>query len=386
MGTTDYSLPVGPLRTDALLIRHFSRPGDISIPGNPAFDTRLIYPRLAETYRRLPLFVLPDNIPWLFEHEEDLVPFLYRRIHLPYDDLILDFPLAGEVLFRHALGKSSDVPPRPQHLWVRIRSVSQALNDHNLIWPTDILRQPIATLLDDVIPSEDRDPPGSPISEEDILDDATNWLLCELWYLHPDGVSHYPRWTLIPRGDPTSTGIFHYFYPEDEASDATWYRGELLEKDLGPATVPPSFEAVRNYVLLLEEAHARAILLALVYLTEVATLLRVSPPPSRNEKQQKTLLLKPWLGPREHAIISVDPDRLAEYHHPSATQIINIRHAPRPHSRRGHWRTMPEGWSKFRTWIRPTWVGAREWQDPQGNTYVFLPPTVAPLSLASRSE
>lgn len=377
MAEKDFSLSPGPLRSDALLIRHLAKPGAISIPGHRSFNVRTVYPKLAQTYRALQLFILPDNIPWLFEHEDTLVPFLFHRLRRPFDDLILDFPIAGKALFRHALHEqtASNFPAPPQHLWVRVRSALDAIHDPDLIWPAEFLQQPIAKRLDELIPHEDRDPPGAPISQTEIGEDATHWILCELWYLGPTGVSQYPRWILIPQDDPSATDQFHYFEPpEDGAQEPTWYRGEILDPNPGPPTDPPSFEAVLHYLLLLDEAHAKTILLALVYLTEFATLLRVSPPLPQNQKEQKTILLKPWLVPRQHAIISIDPSRLAEYHHPAFTQTINVRHAPRPHNRRGHWRNLPEGMADSRTWIRPTWVGDREWQDAQGNTYVFIPP------------
>ena len=75
MSEKDFSLPPGSLRSDALLIRHLAKPGAISIPGHRSFNIHTVYPKLAQTYRTLQIFILPDNIPWLFEHEDDLLPF-----------------------------------------------------------------------------------------------------------------------------------------------------------------------------------------------------------------------------------------------------------------------------------------------------------------------
>ena len=75
---------------------------------------------------------------------------------------------------------------------------------------------------------------------------------------------------------------------------------------------------------------------------------------------------KPWLTPRAHYIL-VDPARMRDYGHPSE----GTHRSPTPHPRRGHWRRLPEGYRKERTWVRDTFVGAREWSS-EGKTYKIV--------------
>ena len=77
---------------------------------------------------------------------------------------------------------------------------------------------------------------------------------------------------------------------------------------------------------------------------------------------------KPWLTPRAHYIL-IDPDRVREYGYETARG--ETYRPPTPHSRRGHWRRLPVGFSKARTWVRPAWVGQTQWQS-EGQVYNIL--------------
>lgn len=108
--------------------------------------------------------------------------------------------------------------------------------------------------------------------------------------------------------------------------------------------------------------------LAAVHLSG-AYVVEVSPKET-TAKQRKTAEKKPWLAaPKRHLILMDKPTAKANGH-------AGGSHAsPCRHQRRGHWNTLRhekfrrnEDGSHRRVWVKPAWVGEREWEH-QGNIY-----------------
>jgi len=117
---------------------------------------------------------------------------------------------------------------------------------------------------------------------------------------------------------------------------------------------------------LLMSATVRLCILALCYLaTGISLTIHV-----RSERPQAVkphvAKEKPWLTPRAHYIL-MDPACVREYGHPS----VGTHRSLTPHPRRGHWRRLPEGYRKERTWVRDTFVGGREWSS-EGKAYKIV--------------
>jgi len=98
-------------------------------------------------------------------------------------------------------------------------------------------------------------------------------------------------------------------------------------------------------------------------------------PAARAAKTAKTADLKPWLDERLPQIILIDPNRVNEFRDGRPT-AGGTHASPRPHQRRGHWKTLSAERFKEargkRLWIKPTWVGDTEWEC-DGQVYKVLP-------------
>jgi len=96
--------------------------------------------------------------------------------------------------------------------------------------------------------------------------------------------------------------------------------------------------------------------------------------PAAGSREEKTERLKPWVAPRRQTFIMIDPAHAGDYGHPSSIRLESPGHhaSPVPHPRRGHWRHLA---ADRKTWVRPAWVGAMEWQH-QGRTYKIQPKLV----------
>lgn len=99
---------------------------------------------------------------------------------------------------------------------------------------------------------------------------------------------------------------------------------------------------------------------------------------------RKTAALKPWLRLDAPRIILLDPTTARQYGHGLSRGGTHA--SPRIHQRRGHWHTLRAERFKHnddgtprRAWVKPTWVGEREWEY-QGNTYRVLTPEPAEVA------
>lgn len=95
----------------------------------------------------------------------------------------------------------------------------------------------------------------------------------------------------------------------------------------------------------------------------------------REERQEARGETRPFKK-RSHFII-VDHDQLVDLN-PAPRAPTGTHASPVPHARRGHWRRLAEGCSKARaegktkTWVGPTYVGEREFQDGKNRYRVLL--------------
>jgi len=123
------------------------------------------------------------------------------------------------------------------------------------------------------------------------------------------------------------------------------------------AMVPP--EAVARVALWC----LKAVDTASEHLVEVTAV-------DENSRQAKTAKLKPWLVPPRRRIILLDPHEARKYGH--RINRGGTHASPHPHQRRGHWATLRSERFKHkrgeRVWVRPAWVGDREWVF-EGNRY-----------------
>ncbi len=122
---------------------------------------------------------------------------------------------------------------------------------------------------------------------------------------------------------------------------------------------------------IIMSAAARVAILALAYITaEVNLTVRVRPE-HREAMKPNVAREKPWLTPRTPYIL-IDPVRVRDYGHPSSAGDPHSTHrSPAPHARRGHWRRLPEGFSKQKTWVRETFVGVMKWSS-EGKAYKII--------------
>lgn len=291
---------------------------------------------LARWYHQLPLFLLPEDSAPLVEQEAELLSAIDAEagIPLPFPDLILDFPGGATAPLQRAL---PEWPDRGR-LWVRVRRMATALEDPSLLLSPAHLT---------VLPQD-------------------RWALLEGWEERTsDGaLAPLPDFSLIPLTiEARQFEGYRHAYPNPDHLEGRW---EGIWCNLARCTLSQDdwrrFRCVGSE--LIHSTTARLVLLALIYLSEgLGTVLEVRPERPPDERDRRTAELKPWLAPRRRTWIVVDPTRLHQYGHPSTRPPSEGRQrkSPVPHARRGHWRRLPPGWSKARTWVRPAWIGPEEW-------------------------
>jgi len=294
----------------------------------------------ATVYNKLPLFLMPEEAVELLRHETQMLDAGTPILNLPFDDFLLDLPFgtALQKVFPHA-----GCPDRGR-MWVRVRRVSA-------------VRRDAGTKL--------------ALSHLAMVKNPDQWLLLEGWEQKTStgGMAPSPDFSLVPMMKP-DYGMFDrcwHAYPNAECLDQRLFDLWCNYKGCPRCERNPDIFLSCSMSELFHASLCRYVVLALIYITEGlgGMLTEVSWKPAK-EKEVKSERLKPWTVDRRQTYILIDPARSGEYGHPSGgrPEATGTHVSPVPHSRRGHWRTL----SDRRTWVRPTWVGAKEWQS-EGRTY-----------------
>jgi hypothetical protein len=124
------------VRPDAPLIRYLSK---------------AYAPELGQEYARLPLFLIPQDLSLLVEQERDLLATIgdgEDARHLPYPDLLLDFPAGAASAMRAVV---PEWPLERGRFWVRVRTVATARQQRSAHLFSDLVAAlpstPVATAL-----------------------------------------------------------------------------------------------------------------------------------------------------------------------------------------------------------------------------------------------
>jgi hypothetical protein len=155
----------------------------------------------------------------------------------------------------------------------------------------------------------------------------------------------------------------------------TWSRIFLLDNDVGKFYVKDQMDGRGQD----GRGMAQVSVYALNYFTTTDKhLVKVFPTAKPTKREQKTAKLKPWLRTDYPRIILLDSTSAKQYGHGGNTDSGRTHASPRIHQRRGHWRTLlnerfksDEDGAPRKIWVRPAWVGEREW-NYAGNTYKVL--------------
>jgi hypothetical protein len=312
------------IRTDSPLIRHLARTMGLEAAG---------------IYNRLPLFLMPEESDELLRHERDLLDSAPDTLPLPFEDEILDFPFGTQAMF-----SSFGVPHTRGRLWVRVRRLSA--------FRPDAATQLCPTHLDGLDPEA--------------------WALLEGWEesTATGGLSVSPDHSLLPLAMPDA-GSFEsplHGYPNPRCFDhrlrgGFWCNFAFCRDHDRPTSVRCAGSEMIHSLL------CRLTVLSTIYLSSGlgGATTEISYRPIHGSREEKTERLKPWVAPRRSTYIIIDPARSGDYGHPSGIRPASSGHhaSPIPHARRGHMRRLSPD---RKTWVRPTWVGVREWQY-DGKTY-----------------
>lgn len=320
------------IRPDFALIRHLSRAHS---------------PALGSEYGRLPLFLIPEDLSVLVSQEQDLLATIGEgedRLHLPFPDLLFDFPAGAASAMR------PEFPEWPDRgrMWIRVHTVAQALRTRDA--EGFMNRQDLSRLLHPEL-----------------------WAVTETWEekTSTGGFHRYPDVAVVPLTPETRDfRSYLYDYPNKDHRD-----GRLLGRfcNMLKCTLD-SHDRRRSpcaFSDIIMSAAARVTIPVLVYITTGVSLTICVRPEQREAMKPHVAKEKPWLTPRTHYIL-VDPARVRDYGHPSSADDPHGTHrSPAPHARRGHWRRLPEGFSKQKTWVRETFVGVMEWSS-EGKAYKII--------------
>lgn len=361
------------MRTDAELIKHL----------DAALGTTA-----ARTYHHLPLFVLAEQSEALYtELSPRLDQVLDGALALPFDDFVLDLPfgmrhimnLAAERMLGRAVaplshqerefyrGTTAAAASRHGQLWVRVRRASAVRVD-----------------------------PASAVHPQSLrwLEDATQWAVLEIWNSEgADTLPPKPSVVLIPLSAGVVGSQWNYYHLYscacEQASHSPWCRTQECPHKVpigqAPWLSPSERQMAERYASkdewttpctnegLTPGMAAALTVLALAYIDSglggVVTEIRAPRPDGRAARTEQK---KPWLAEKPRTFILIDPERAADYGHPSQdAPAADGRHhkSPRPHGRRGHWRHLPHKIVR----VRATWVGAMVWEF-EGRTYrICLP-------------
>ncbi|MBV9279331.1 MAG: hypothetical protein JOZ41_04550 [Chloroflexi bacterium] len=156
----------------------------------------------------------------------------------------------------------------------------------------------------------------------------------------------------------------------------------------------PTAEACRSSELIMS-AGVRLALLTLAYLLQCEEhVVAVRPVERKGEKVRPAGKdPKPWTRSLPHLIL-LDPLRAREYGQPGGAgerdETPGGHTSPRPHGRRGHWRMLraerfrrDEAGQVRRVFVRPAWIGPREWLS-EGQRYQVIEIANADAARATR--
>ncbi len=290
---------------------------------------------------------MPDGVDEIISREQDLLDAAPEELPLPFDDFLLDFPF-GTTGLLSVLPNAGDIDRG--RLWVRVRRVLSV-----------------------------RDDPATRISPSHLssLTDTHTWILLEGWEgkTVTGGLSISPDYSLVSLRKPEFGDFLAYrhAYPNGDCWDdrawGFWCNVKLCRRQGSHMSRCAASE-------LIHAAMCRLVVLSVVYITEGlgGATTKISWKPAAGSREEKTERLKPWIAPRRQTYIMIDPARAGDYGHPSSTrpELPGHHASPVPHPRRGHWRRLT---IDRKTWVRPAWVGAREWQY-EGRTYRIQQKTV----------
>lgn len=314
------------MRTDSELIKHLGQTMGIEA---------------AREYNTLPLFLMPSEADEIMRHEQQLLDAGASLLNLPFDDFLLDFPFSTGIhtAFPEIRGHDRG------RLWVRVRRLSQ-------------VKASAATHLARTHLEKVKNP--------------DHWLLVEGWEQKTTtgGLAISPDFSLVPLGKP-DYGMFDrcwHAYPNPLCLDQRVFGLWCNVKGCSRREEAPEAFLRCSGSELIHAMLCRYVVLALIYITEGlgGMVTEVSWKPKKSSREEKSERMKPWTVDRRKTFILIDPARAGEYGHPSGVgSLIKRTHAsPVPHARRGHWRNLNDR----KTWVRSTWVGAKEWQS-EGRTY-----------------
>jgi hypothetical protein len=305
-------------RTDAPLIRHLAKERG---------------PKAAAIYNALPLLLLPEQSSELIDHSKELINAMPDIINVPFDDFLLDFPFCPRT------GECG-------RLLVRVRRVE------------GIIKYDEATYMSkDAFDEIKLYPPA-----------FRGLLLIEGWEENTQNIINnrislppYPDMSIVPlRKDLIRARIMRHHL------DRNWGCADWCNTNLCSQPYLNCWISQERH-----EALVALTLYAITYITEGfgGAITEVSYSPKQGSREEKSERKKPWTVPRRSTFILIDPSRAKEYGHPSGEKQADRQHSsPVPHQRRGHYRKLSEN---HKTWVRPTWIGVREWR-AGGRTYKIV--------------
>lgn len=300
-------------------------------------------PALGQEYAYLPLFLIPEEVGTLIEQEQDLLDTIGDGddcLHLPYSDVLLNFPSGIWKFFTTAFGAEGWHDRGAT--WVRVRTLGAALQT----------------------------PSARPLLSPHWLNAVgppNEWLFLETWEekTTTGGFPALPDFSLMPVDTRCKylANCWHAFpnqWHREGRANGIWCNMAKCTLDTMDTR---KFPCAMSEIIM--AAPCRFAALALAYI-DTQTSLRVQVTTPGHERKPRIAREKPWLAARIHYVL-IDPDKIHLYGHPSG----GTHTSPTAHRRRGHWRRLPEGFSKTRTRVKATFVGQREWVS-QGQAYKIL--------------
>lgn len=335
------------MRSDAELIKHlyftFGRP-------------------TSRNYQNVPLVLLPENaVVALMQSEERIAQEVPTLEYLPWSDAVFDLPAGRDTI----VGSSDPLAGRGQ-MWIRVRRMDDALADLSI---------------------------SSPYLGEGHLTQfqpPENFLFIETWEsktVHEEtteggrGFPSSPDFSVLPIFNPWSFGKMLHGYPNPECLDLGLRLAGIFCNFAGCRNPTPAISVRCSVSEMLQSASARVACLALAYILSgaagYAVEVKNNTPVKKESLEKKLRTETPWRRNDLPSIIYLHPDELSKYGHPSGRKEPASQHkSPRPHARRGHWRTLrserfTEAMRGRRVFVREAWVGETEWIS-EGQQYKLI--------------